>query len=58
MTNVGMATVKSIDGNKAIIELGSGEVKSASIPHNISILDGNKVLVSQVAGKYMIINIY
>lgn len=58
MDNMGMATVKSVSGNTAVIELGSGEVKSTNIPRGLSTSSGNKVLVVQVSGKYLIINVY
>lgn len=58
MTNAGMATVKSAEDTKAIIELGSGETKTANIPRGVSVSGGDSVLVTQVSGKYLIINIY
>lgn len=58
MTNAGMATVKSIEGTKATIELGSGETKTANIPRGISVSSGDNVFVMQISGKYLIIHIY
>lgn len=52
-----MGIIKSVSGNKAVVELGS-EDKTADIPKGVSVLHGYKVLVSQVSGKYLIINAY
>lgn len=52
-----MATVKSVSGNKAIVELGA-EDKTANIPKGMVVSQGQKALVIKVSGKYLIINIY
>lgn len=54
----GMATVKIINEDYAVIELGSGESKTASIPRGVSVSVGDRALVMQVSGKYLIIHIY
>lgn len=53
-----MAIVKSVSGNSATVELGNGELKTASIPRNISVSINYKVLIIQISGKYLIVNAY
>lgn len=53
-----MATVISLTETGENIQLGSGENKSARIPRGLDLSVGDKVLVSKVSGKYLIINAY
>lgn len=54
----GMALVVSVSGDSATVELGSGERKTASVPQGVSVSEGDRALVMQVSGKYLIIQIY
>lgn len=57
--NSGLATIDSvIDEGSVVIELGSGERKTARLPGGSSAKIGDKVLFMQVSGKYLIINTY
>lgn len=53
-----MATVLSVSGNRAEVELGSGETKAALIPRGLSVSRQDRVLVDKVSGKYLIINVF
>lgn len=57
MTN-GMAVVLSVNGDSATVELGSGERKTASVPRGTSVSEGDRALIMQVSGKYLIIQTY
>lgn len=57
--NSGMAMVDSVvDENSVLIELGSGERKTARLPRGSSVEEGDKVFFMQVSGKYLIIHAY